>query len=73
MGKIYKGVWGCISRLNHIIGGGGRGTGINGWPGASLIRGGNGGGRCAGGGKGQYGGTGYLGYYIESSLFIVNL
>ena len=44
MGKIYKGVWGCVSRLSHIGGGGGRGIRINGWPSASLIRGGNKGG-----------------------------
>ena len=73
MGKIYKRVWGRISRLSHIISGGGRGTGTNGWPGASLIRGGNGGGQYAGGGKGQYGGINYLGYYIKSNLLIIDL
>ena len=44
MGKIYEKVWGCVSRLSYIGGGGGRGTGINRWPGASLIRRGDGGG-----------------------------
>ena len=44
MGKIYEGVWGYVSRLSYIVGGGDRGIGINGWPGVSLIRGGNGGG-----------------------------
>ena len=73
MGKIYKRVGEYVPRLSHIGGGGGRGTGINGWPGASLIHRGDGGGQYAGGGKGQYGGTGCLDYYIKSNLFIVDL
>ena len=73
MGKIYKRVWGCVSKLNHITSGGGRGIKTNGWPGASLIRRGDGGGQCAGGGKGRYGSTGYLGYYIKSNLLIIDL
>ena len=47
MGKIYKGVWGCISRLTHIGGGGDHGTGMEGGFSTSLIYGGDGGGRCA--------------------------
>ena len=73
MGKTYKGVWGHISKLSHIAGGDGRGTRTNGWPGASLICGGDGGGQRTGNGKGRYGGTGCLGYYIESNLLIVDL
>ena len=44
MGKIYKGIWGCVPRLSHISGGGDHGIGIKGWFSASLIRGGDGGG-----------------------------
>ena len=72
MGKIYKGVWGCISRLNYISGGGGHGTRTNGWPSASLIRGGDGGGRYTGSGKGRYSGVGCFSYYIKNNLFIIN-
>ena len=73
MGKIYKGVGGRIPRLYHISGGGGRGIRTKRRPGASLIRRGDGGGQCAGGGKGRHGGTGYLGCYIKSNLIIVDL
>ena len=51
MGKIYEKVGGYILKLSHIGGGGGRNTGIKGWPSANLIRGGDGGGQCIGGGR----------------------
>ena len=62
MGKIYKGVGGRVPRLCHIGGGGGCGIRTKWRPNVSLSRGGNGGGRCAGGGRGRYSGIGYLGY-----------
>ena len=49
MGKIYEGIWGCIFKLSQIGGGGGPGTGSERWFSTSLIRGGDGGGRYAGG------------------------
>ena len=53
MRKIYKGVWGCVSRLNYIRGSGGYGTGTEGWSSINLIHGGNGGGQYVNGiGKG---------------------
>ena len=73
MGKTYKGVQGCVSRLSHIVGGGGRGIRTNGWPGANLINKGNRGGQYTGSGKGRYGGINYLGYYIKSNLLIIDL
>ena len=45
MGKIYKRVGGCVSRLTQIGGGGGPGTKIKRRPSASLIYGGDGGGQ----------------------------
>ena len=71
--KIYEGVGGCIPRLNYINGGGGRGIKTKRRPNANLIRKGNRGGRCAGGGKSRYCGTGYLGDYIKNNLLIINL
>ena len=53
MGKIYKRIWRRVPRLSHIGRGGGRGIKIKRRPNANLIRGGNRGGRCAGGGKGH--------------------
>ena len=73
MGKIYKRVGGRVPKLCHIGGGGGRGIRIKRRPSASLSRGGNGGGRCAGGKGGRYNGTGCLGYYIKSNLIIIDL
>ena len=73
MGKIYEGVGGCVLRLYHIGGGGNRGIRIKQRPSVNLSRRGDGGGRCAGGERGRYGGIGYLGYYIKSNLIIVDL
>ena len=73
MGKIYKRVRGCVPKLCHIGSGGGCGTRTKRRPNASLNYGDDGGGRYAGGGKGQYGGVNYLGYYIKSNLIIVDL
>ena len=73
MGKIYKRVWGYIFRLSHIGSSDGRSIRTKRRPNASLIRGGNGDGQCASGGKGRYGGISYFGYYIKSSLFIIDL
>ena len=44
MGKIYKGVGGCVPKLYHIGNGGGRGTKIKRRLSASLSRGGDRGG-----------------------------
>ena len=73
MGKIYKGVGGRVLKLYYIGGGDGRGIKTKWRPSTSLNRGGNGGGRCTGDGGDRYGGINYLGYYIKSSLIIIDL
>ena len=74
MGKIYKGIGGCISRLTQINCSGDPGTGPEKRSSASLVCKGDRGGRRTGGiKKGQYGGINCLGYYIKSNLFITNL
>ena len=49
MGKTYKGIGGCVFKLNQIGGGGGPGIGLEGRSSANLIYKGNRGGQCTGG------------------------